>query len=97
MRNDCNKNISRSNNTRNSNSSIGSTNNRRSNNSRSNSGITGILVKLPICSSERDATLAFSYKKKCMRICRNLTFAVARVTDEGRARLARQRVPDLLV
>ena len=65
MRNDYNKNISRtSNNTCNSNSSIGSTSNRNNNNrsnsnSSSNSSITGVLVVLPICSSEGDATLAF--------------------------------------
>ena len=59
MRSDYNKNISRTcNNTCNINSSIGSTSN-RSNSNRSNSSITGVLVVLPICSSERDATLAF--------------------------------------
>ena len=64
MRNDYNKNISRtSNNTCNSTSSIGSTRNRiDSNRSKSNSSsnsIIGVLVVLPICSSERDATPAF--------------------------------------
>ena len=102
MRNDYNKNISRSNNTCNSNSSIGSTRNRSNSNrsdsnSSSNSNITAVLVVLPICSSERDATLAFFRKTKCLRIFRNRTFAVARVTHEGRARLARQRVPDLFL
>ena len=68
MRNDCNKNISRtSNNTCNSTSSIGNTKNRsnknRSNsNSRSNS-IIGVLVVLPICSSEREATHVFLEKQ----------------------------------
>ena len=59
MRNDYNKNISRNNNTYNSNSSIGSTRNRSNSNSTSNSSITGVLVVLPICSSERDATPVF--------------------------------------
>ena len=104
MRNDYNKNISRtSNNTCNLNSSIGSTSNRsnsnrsNSNSSSSSTSISGILVMLPIFSSERDATHALFRKIKCLRIFRNRTFAVARVTYEGRARLARQRVPDLLL
>jgi hypothetical protein len=101
MRNDYNKNISRSNTTCNSNISIGSTRNRsnsnRSNSNSSNSSITGVLVVPPICSSERDATPSFFRKTKCLRISRNRTFAVARVTHEGRARLARQRVPDLFL
>ena len=62
-RNDYNKNMIRSNNTCNSDSSIGSTRNRsnsnRSNSNSSSSSITGVLVVLPICSSERDATPAF--------------------------------------
>ena len=98
MRNDYNKNLSRtSNSTCNSNSSIGSTSNRsnsnRSNSKSSNSSITGVLVVLWSCSSERDATPTFFRETKCLRIFLNLTLAVARVTDEGRARLARQRFP----
>ena len=102
MRSDYNKNISRtSNNTCNSTSSIGSTSNRsnsnRSNSNSSSNSIIGVLVVLRICSSERDATAAFFRKTKCLRIFQNRTFAVARVTHEGRARLARQRVPDLVL
>ena len=91
MRNDYNKNISRtSNNTCNSNSSIGSTSNRsnsnRSNSNSSNSSIGSILVMLPMCSSERDGTLAFVCQRmQCLRICRNLTFALAFVRHQGMA------------
>ena len=63
MRNDYNKNISRSNNTCNSNSSIGSTrnltNSNHSNSNSSNSSIAGILVMLPLCSSDKDRTVVF--------------------------------------
>ena len=101
MRNDYNKNISRSNTTCNSNISIGSTRNRsnsnRSNSNSSNSSITGVLIVPPIGSSERDATPVFFIQITHLRIFRNRTFAVARVTHEGRARLARQRVPDLVL
>ena len=69
MRNDYNKNISRtSNNTCNSTSSIGSTRNRsngnRSNSNSSSNSIIGVLVVLPICSLERDATLFFFLEKQ---------------------------------
>ena len=58
-----NKNISRnSNNTPKRNSNISSTSNRSNNYSSSNS-ISSILVKSPICSSERDATPVFLEKQ----------------------------------
>ena len=67
MMNDYNKNISRSNNTCNSNSSIGSSRNRTNSNPNhsdsSDSSITGVVVVPPSCSSERDATVAFFRKQ----------------------------------